>query len=206
MIDRTAPRLPMPGARACRAMVLAACALIATPGVAQPAATPAPAIVNARPDAATIAAARRLIKASDITSQMRAIGPQMIDTAMKRANSRFKAGQMPPELARRLEMVMRTHMGGMIDVFSPEIQETMAQVYARHFSRADLERVAGIMEDPVMTRFRAGSPAVMRELMPVLMTAMEPRQRAFEQALMRTIAEWISQNPTDADKLAKPTT
>lgn len=181
-------------------------ALMLASGQAAPAPAPAAPVVNANPDAATVAAARRMIKASEITGQMRAIGPQMIDVAMKRASSRFKAGQMPPELARRLEMVMRTHMAGMIDVFSPELQEEMARIYARHFTRDDLEKLATIMEDPVMARFRAGSPAVTRELIPVVMTAMEPRQRAFEQALMRVIAEWIGQNPTDADKLAKPTT
>jgi hypothetical protein len=175
-----------------RALLCVALAL-ASPAAAQPA-----------PDAATLAAARRLIQASDLTGQLRAVMPQIADAALAQARRGFKSGQMPEELQSRIVAALRENMASLADVFTPELQDRMAGVYARHFSRADLDHLADLLSDPAMVRFRQGTPAMMGEIMPMMMAAMEPRQKALQTRIMKIIGDWIAAHPEDKSRLASP--
>ena len=92
----------------------------------------------------------------------------------------------------------------MMDVFTPAVQDQMARAYARHFSTADLNHIADLMGGPAMVRFRGGRAAVMTDIMPVLMAAMQPEQQAFQKRIMTIIVEWIWAHPEDRTHLTKP--
>lgn len=170
-----------------------AIALFATPASAAPAVDPA-----------TLAAARRLIAASDMENQLRLVLPQIIDAAMKQARSTFKDDTLPKELDAKLQSLLRQHVTSIADVFGPDMQAKMAEVYARHFSTADLNHIADMLADPAMVRFREQTPATMQDIMPVIMEAMAPKQAAFRAEIMKTIVDWIRDHPNDKALLAKP--
>lgn len=185
-------------------------AMLATIGLAaaalpQPAmlAAPRPAPPPPAPDAVALAAARRLIAASDMQRQLQAIVPQIVDAAMMQARGTFKANAMPAELDARLQAAMRESMTAMM-TFPPAVQERMALVYANNFSAADLDHLADLMADPAMVRFRERAPAVMKEVLPVLMALLAPQQAQLWKRTNAIIADWLRDHPGDGGRLARP--
>ena len=165
-----------------------------------------PAVAAATPpvDAAALSAARRLVAASDLEKQLRALVPQMVDAAMAQARSTFKANALPEGLKLQLDAALREGVASMMGVFTPAVQDQMAQVYARRFSSGDLNHLADMMSDPVMVRFRDGMPGVMHDLLPMLMAAMQPRQQAFQKQILTIIGDWLRTHPDDRSRLARP--
>ena len=159
---------------------------------------------SAQTDPATLAAARELIAATDMQTQLKAIVPQAIAAAMSGANRMFKPDAMPEGLQEQLGAVMREGMSSMLDIFTPEMLDQLATIYARHFSVSELNRLTTLMRDPVMVSFRARMPLITRDLMPVMMAAMKPKQDAFQKQLLSVIAKWIEEHPDDRSRLAQP--
>ncbi|MET0240715.1 MAG: DUF2059 domain-containing protein [Sphingobium sp.] len=160
---------------------------------------------TATPDAATLAAAREVMKVSDVQGQLRLMGPQMADAVAKQIESQFAGNSMPAGLQTQVTAALRDFVGSMDQIMSPAVIDEMAVVYARNFSAADLTSLAAMLKEPVMVRFREQTPAMMAELMPVIFKAMRPRQEAFNAKLKAIIADWIKTHPEDKAKFPSPT-
>lgn len=182
-------------------MIGIALALLAA---APAAAAPSPAPATAQPDAATLAAARELIRASDIQSQLRALGPAMAQAAEQQMRGMFTNAAMPEGLQTKVTAVMQDYLSTLDAAFTPEVQDEMATIYARHFTAEELRHVTEMLSDPVMVHFRQETPQLMGELMPAMMRAMQPRQQAFQAKLMGVIRDWIRSHPEDRSKLRQP--
>ncbi|WP_454885073.1 DUF2059 domain-containing protein [Sphingomonas oryzagri] len=176
-------------------ILILAIALIATPLAAQ---------VTAAPDPTTLAAARDLMAATDIQGQMRALMPRMAEAAGTQLRQMFSDNKMPDGLQQQMTAAIQANMTAMQDVMTPQVINQMATVYARHFSADELKRLTALMRDPVMARFRTEMPNTMGEIMPIMFTAMKPRQEAFQVKMRRIIADWIKQHPEDKAKLRSP--
>ncbi|HEX7872645.1 MAG TPA: DUF2059 domain-containing protein [Sphingobium sp.] len=159
---------------------------------------------SAQADPAALAAARDLMKASDIVGQMKALGPSMATAAEQQMRNMFTDSKMPDGLQSQVSAAVKAYLGSMDAVFTPELIDEMANVYARHYSADELRHVAALMGDPVMVRFRQTTPALMTDLMPAMMKAMQPRQRAFQAQIMTIVRDWITQHPDDKAKLRSP--
>jgi uncharacterized protein len=155
-------------------------------------------------DPAALAAARDLMTATDVKGQMRAMGPAMSKAMDQQVRQMFTDNQVPAGLAEKFSAVMQDYFGSMDTLFTPELVDEIAAIYARHFSAADLARLTEMMRDPVMTKFRTGMPAIIGEMMPALMTAMKPRQDAFMTKIRQIVTDWIQQHPQDKAKLRSP--
>jgi len=173
-------------------------AVAAVPAMAAPAAS------SAQTDPAALAAARDLMQASDIVGQMKALGPSMAAAAEQQMRDMFTDSKMPDGLQSQINAAVKSHLGSMDSVFTPELIDEMASVYARHYTADELRHIATLMADPVMVRFRQTTPALMTDLMPALMKAMQPRQRAFQTQIMTIVRDWIAQHPDDKAKLRSP--
>ncbi|WBO21582.1 DUF2059 domain-containing protein [Sphingomonas abietis] len=180
---------------------LAAAALPAWADVAPAPAAPA----AATPDAATMAAARALMRATDIQAQMRAIGPRMGQAVTMQLQQSFADHQLPTELQSQIAGAMQDFVGSMDTMFTPQLIDQMAAIYARHFTAADLQHLSQMMQDPAMVRFRKVMPDTLAEMMPLIMTAMRPQQDAFQARIQKIVADWIQQHPEDQAKLRSPT-
>jgi uncharacterized protein len=177
-----------------RALILAA-ALAATPLAAQAPAQPSP---------ATLAAARDLMAATDIQGQMRAMMPRMAEAMGAQFRQMFANDKVPEELQQKMTAALQTHMASMQSMFTPQVIDQMATVYARHFSVDELTRLTALMRDPAMVKFRTEMPNMMGEIMPIMFAAVKPQQEAMRAQMQQIIAEWIKQHPDDKAKLRSP--
>jgi hypothetical protein len=176
-------------------VLLLAAALIAAPLTAQ---------APAAPDAATLAAARSLMAATDIQGQMHAMMPRMADAVGVQLRQMFTDNKMPDGLQQQVTAAIQTNMASMDGVFTPQVTDQMAAAYARHFTVDELKRLTALMRDPAMEKFRAEMPNMMGEIMPIMFSAMKPRQDAFQAKMRQIIADWIRQHPEDRAKLRSP--
>lgn len=180
-------------------LIVAALILASAPGLAQ--AAPA---TGAKVDAATLAAARDLMAASDMREGMRALYPRMADAMGAQMRQMFVENEVPAGLSVELTAAIQANIASMDDVFSPAFLDELALIYARHFSTEELTRIASLMRDPAMQKFRAETPAVMTEMMPMIFEALKPRQEQFQQRLRQIVADWIRAHPEDEAKLRSP--
>ncbi|HEX7852131.1 MAG TPA: DUF2059 domain-containing protein [Sphingobium sp.] len=183
---------------------LALLAAAAAPTAAPVAVAPSAPVAMAQPDAATLAAARALMKISDLQGQMKALGPSMANAAEQQMRGMFTEARMPDGLQAQMASAMKSYLDSMDRMFTPELIDQMATIYARHFTAAELNHITAMMADPVMVHFRETTPQLMGELMPAMMQAMRPHQKALQAQLMTIIRDWIQTHPEDKAKLRSP--
>jgi hypothetical protein len=172
--------------------------------VAMAVALASPALAQAAPDEATLAAARELMQVSDIQGQMRAMGPRMAQSMGVQMQQMFQDNAVPEGLNTQLTAAMQAYIGTIDELFTPQLVDQLATLYARHFTAAELQRVTVMMKDPVMLKFRSELPGLMAEMMPMMFEAMKPRQEQFRQKIMQIVADWMKQHPDDKAKLRSP--
>lgn len=178
-----------------RALALAAMLAMAAPAMA---ASPA------EPDAARLAAARELMVASDIKESMRTLYPRMAEAMGQQMRQMFVDNAVPEGLSTQLTAALQANLASMNDVFTPAFIDRLSSIYARHFTTEELQRVSTMMRDPVMVRFRAETPAMMSEMMPLIFEAVKPRQQQFQEKLRQIVTDWLQQHPEDKAKLRSP--
>jgi uncharacterized protein len=176
-----------------RAAALAGALLLAAPAVAQTA-----------PDAARLEAAREVMRASDVHSQMRQMGPKLAESIGAQVKQMFGDSGMPAGLQTRLTALLQAHIASMDALFTPALMDRFAQTYARNFTLPELQRLVVLMRDPVMVKFRDRNPDMTAEIMPEIFKAVQPRQRELQEQIMKIIANWIEQHPNDRAKMRPP--
>lgn len=164
-----------------------------------------PCLAQAEPDAARLAAARELMVASDIKESMRTLYPRMAEAMGQQMRQMFVDNAVPEGLSVQLTAALQANLASMNDVFTPAFIDKLSGIYARHFTTEELKRVSAMMRDPVMVRFRAETPAMMGEMMPLIFEAVKPRQQQFQEKLRQIVTDWLRQHPEDKAKLRSPT-
>lgn len=163
-----------------------------------------PAFAQAGPDAATLAAARELMRITDVQGQMRAIGPRLAEATGQQMRLMFKDDAMPDGLRTELTAAVQAYIGSMDSIFTPTFIDQMAVLYARHFTADELRRIITLTKDPVMEKFRTEMPALMSEMMPLIFEAMKPGQEQFMAKIKQIVADWMAKHPQDKAKLRSP--
>ena len=123
------------------------------------------------PDAPTIAAAERLLTGMDYDRQMERMSEMMAEQsgpAMKKSIEAETGMQVDDELIRKLAEVQRSSLREVF-VNDKNLRRATALIYARHFSAADLDRLAILYKDPVMRKWTELAPALMGDMMPLIM-------------------------------------
>jgi hypothetical protein len=111
---------------------------------------------------------------------------------------------MPDGLQSQVSAVLTEFIGNLDSAFTPQLEDQMAGIYARHFKLDELKRLAVVMRDPIVVRFRQEQPNLMSELLPFVFEAMKPQQQAMQAKLKQVIADWIKDHPADKSKLRNP--
>jgi len=179
-----------------RAALIAAALVSAAPALAE---------TKAQPDAARLAAARELMVASDIKETMRNLYPRMAEAMGQQIRQLFVDNAVPEGLSVQMTAALQANVASMDEIFTPALIDRLSSVYAEHFTADELKRVSVMMRDPVMVRFRAETPGMMTEMMPVIFEAVKPRQQQFQQKMQQIIVDWLRQHPEDKAKLRSPT-
>jgi len=176
-----------------RALVLAVAIVLSSPSSAE-----------TTPDAATLAAARELMQATDVQGQMRDLGPRMAEGMGQQMRQMFSEKEMPAGLSAQLTAAMQAYIASMDSMFTPELIDRIATIYARRFTADELRRVVVLMKDPVMLKFRTEMPELVAEMLPMMLEAMKPQQKQFQEKIGQIIADWMKQHPEDKAKLRSP--
>jgi hypothetical protein len=156
-------------------------------------------------EAAKLVAARELLKASDIQGQMKLLGPRVAEGMGAQIRQMFEDSKVPEGLGGELTAATQAYVATMDSMFTPELIDRIAVIYARHFSVDELEHLTAMLEDPLMVRFRNETPGLLAEMMPVLFEAMRPSQQKFQERIKQIVVDWINQHPADRAKLRSPT-
>jgi len=123
------------------------------------------------PDARTLAAAERLLTGMDYDRQMERMSEMMAQQAgpaLKKAIEAESGLPVDDELIRRLAEVQQSFLRKAF-VNDKNLRRATALIYARHFSAADLDRLTILYQDPVMRKWTELAPAVMGDMMPLIM-------------------------------------
>lgn len=172
-----------------------AAALAVSPVVAQ---------APAAPDAAALAEARGMMAVTDIQAQLRAMGPRIAEASGQEMRQAFADHKVPEGLQRQIAAATQSVVGSMDTLFTPQLVDQMATIYARHFTAEELRRLTVLLRDPAMVKFRAEMPNTMSEILPVIMTAIRPRQELFQAQIKQIMTDWFKQHPEDKAKLSSP--
>lgn len=172
-------------------------ALCASAGaIAQPhAPTISPPTTPGRADPAALAAADRLLTAMDYDRMMMrttdALVAQMGPSLKKSIED--KIGEpVDDELIGRLVNVqakfLRTRLGQ-----DPNMRRAIAVLYARHLNATDLDRLAVLYKDPVMQKWSEIAPALMGDMMPLLMDMMNAHRAELEAEAKDTVTDYFAE-------------
>jgi hypothetical protein len=133
--------------------------LVVGPALAQPAAppsAPATAADSAKPSPAKIALARELIEA---TGAVHAFDP-LLQNVLEQARRTILATH--PDLENDLDASLRETE----KAFTPQqnkLRETIAEIYAKHFSEDDLHKMLAFYRSPVGKKMVETTPLILRD-------------------------------------------
>ena len=88
--------------------------------------------------------------------------------------------------------------------FPQSFIDRIAAIYARHFDLVELQRLAVLMADPAMVKFRTETPAISAETMLVISEALRPQQEQLQAEMKQIVADWLRDHPEDKAKLVHP--
>ena len=141
-------------------------------------------------------ASQAWVDPSAIKAAGRVLDAMGYDSMIKDMSDRF-AAQFGPEMSRMIEeRTGKAPNPKMIDEIAaaqsrflrdfttdPKLRDATELLYARHFTVAELDRMAVLLADPAMQAWNKRTPAVMAEFMPLVVRQMAAKRVAFEAEL-----------------------
>lgn len=159
--------------------LIAMTAFLATPATAQE--------QEATPEG--VAAAEALLDAMDYDDLMARTVDEMVleQRNQMRALVEQSGEEVSDALLEDATEVLTRHSRGMIMGNLDELRTATAYIYAANLSVDDLNRLTVLQSDPVMKRFNAAMPAMMRDTMALTMNLVMEAQPAMQAELMEVI-------------------
>ena len=137
---------------------------LATPAPA----APLPSTAEAVADPARMAAAARLMAAMHydvlIDRTMDSVIKQIQNDIPAQINADLDE-QLPPDVVSKLQRLVDVHIRKAINDHRAELKRATQLIYCKHFTAAELDRLAQIEADPVMIRMQAEMPEIATESM-----------------------------------------
>lgn len=182
------------------ALAFSAALLVGAPSVAQSQSTTAPEPQKVQsPDPSALAAAERLLTAMGYEDLMRrtadAIAAQS-GPSMKKAIEQETGQEVDDELVSRLQKLQRSHMESLL-LQDKNLRRATALIYARHFTAAELDRIAALQADPVMRKWSDVAPALMGDMMPLVMDLMIARRPELIEQAKKVVTDYYTEKDPD---------
>lgn len=171
------------------------------PGASATAATPQSAPVsNPQPDAASVAAAGRLLDAmgydtmiSQMVEKMSAqFGPQMKQSLESKTGKPVSPEMISEMVAAQRRFVEKFTSG-------PKLRQAMEVLYATHFTAVELGRMAVLMRDPVMQRWNQKIPEVMTDMLPLVTQQMDAHGDELRREITAIIVTYMDKPGAGSD-------
>src|SRR3954470_7697371 len=178
-------------------LIIAAALAAATTAAGAQEPRPVAVAPNATLDPEAIAAARELMLASGVDSQVEEMAQRGAQMAFETqlANLEQRTGRtVPPDLRAALEGVLRAHMAKFMPDLRTALMEDGAKTYARYFTAAEIHELQRLQANPVMVKFRTVGPDFMIELMQIGVTAASRHDAELQTAIAAAMRKWESEH------------
>ena len=77
------------------------------------------------------------------------------------------------------------------------LRRATALIYARHFTAAELDRIAALQADPVMRKWSDVAPALMGDMMPLVMDLMIARRPELIEHAKKVVTDYYTEKDPD---------
>lgn len=157
-------------------------------------ATPAP---GAPIDSKRIEAAERLLDAIDYDQSTRQTLDAIIAEQKKQFQQRLaqqSGTPLPKSLADQLMAEVEATMRGAFARHGPRMREGTALIYAKHFTAAELDRLAALQSDPAMVRMRTELPAITAESMALSNAMLQAELPDMKARIEKLILDYLKRN------------
>jgi hypothetical protein len=151
----------------------------------------ASAVAAAADTDARMAAAERLLQAMKYDSQIDRTVNAIIVEVERSIDSELNKKldePLPQDVLTKIKSIADAHMRRSFTEHRTELRRGTALIYARHFTVAELERLAALQSEPVISKMQAEIPQIMAETM-VLSQAMMADGQEQLQKDVRTVVE-----------------
>jgi hypothetical protein len=156
-----------------------------------------PAIAQAEPDPAAMAAARDLLSSVDLERQVAETvvrtSEAVIDTIMRRFRDEHGEA-FPEDLERQMREIVQAHNLRVITLMTPTLLDDSARIYARHFTAYELRELQRLQAHPVMQKSQRVAPQLFAELSQVGMGAAVAMQPELQRDIQQAVENWIASN------------
>lgn len=144
----------------------------------------------AGPDPARIAAAEKLLDAMHYDAQIDRTLEAIIVEVEKQVGAGLSAklADPAPELIDKIKKITGSQMRDTFHEHHAELKRGTALIYAKHFTAAELERLAKLQSEPVMVKMQSEMPQIATESM-ALSQAMAASGSAALQARIKAAVE-----------------
>jgi hypothetical protein len=142
------------------------------------------------PDPARLAAAEKLMDAMHYDSQIDRTLEAVIVEVENQVGASLSANlsDPAPELVAKIKDITGSQMRDTFRVHHDELKRGTALIYAKHFTAAELERLAKLQSDPVLVKMQTEMPQIATESM-ALSQAMATSGSATLQARIKAAVE-----------------
>lgn len=175
-----------------------ALAALAGPALAVP---PLPPARQSAVDAARLAAAERLLDAMDYDRMMSRMADAMVAQLGPTTKAAIEAelgDAVDDELIRRLGEVQEKYLRAQLSD-DPKVRQAIALLYARHFTAADLDHLSVLQRDPVMQKWNDVAPALMGDMVPLLVGIVGKDRDAMQAELKQVVADYYAERQPEGE-------
>lgn len=148
----------------------------------------------AAPDAARVAAAERMLDATDYDATVARTVDAMIVEQQRQFRTRLEqqTGQAVPDaLATRLFAEIEVAIRSAMARHRKTVRDGTALIYANRFTAAELDRMAVLQADPVMVRMRKELPGIMTESMMLSRAMLDSELPAMKQRIEAVVLDYV---------------
>ena len=146
------------------------------------------------PDAARIAAAGKLLNAMHYDAQTEKTLDAVIaevQRSLRENLNKTLSEPLPPEVTAKIAGIAETHLRQSFNAHRAEMKRGTELIYARHFTAAELERLAALQSDPVMAKMQMEMPEIMAESMALSQGLAATAQAGLQQEIQAVVLEYL---------------
>lgn len=149
---------------------------------------------SAGPDKGRIAAAGRLLDAMHFEETMDRTVDALIaeqKRAFPQQLERILGTAPPAELVAKVQQAVETHIRVAFARNRAKNREGTALIYAKHFTAAELDRLARFQSDPVMAKMRAELPTITAESMALAMAGVQSSEGEMRRDIEKIVKDYL---------------
>jgi len=146
------------------------------------------------PDAARLAGAEKLLDAMHYDAQIEKILDAVtaeVQRSIRENLNKTLLEPLPSAVTAKIAGIAETHMRSAFNAHRSEMKKGTELIYARHFTAAELERLAALQSDPVMVKMQTELPEITAENMALSQGLVASAQAGLQQEIQAVVLDYL---------------